>query len=256
MRIDLFKQKFGYEIEGMWLPRVTAITSMISKFPFALRDKRGFREYLEWGTEVHKFIGDTLSAYGRSPVGRQYDAEQDSRFVPIAESLASWQREYGVKLLDPEHDVERRVHDRELAYAGTVDLVAQVGDRKGLIEIKTGKRLVGEYFLQTAAYFNALVSSSASGHEYEVRWILRIDQYEECEGCQARRRRRGYSSFVDGGLEICNHQWGVPKADFEFLELPEYEQDLRAFFAAKELWEWNNKVHLRKIINYPKHHAV
>lgn len=248
MGIDLFKQKFGYEIEGMWLPRVTAITSMISKFPFVLRDKRGFREHLEWGTEVHEFIGDMLQNSGSN--------EQDSRLLSIAESLASWQQEYGVKLADPKHDVERRVYDRELAYAGTVDLVAQVGDRKGLIEIKTGKQLVGEYFLQTAAYFNALVSSSASGHEYEVRWILRIDQYEECEGCQARRRRRGYSSFVDEGLEICNHQWGAPKADFEFLELPEYEQDLRAFFAAKELWEWNNRVHLRKIINYPKHHAV
>ncbi len=136
MRIDLFKQKFGYEIEGMWLPRVTAITSIISKFPFALRDRRGFREHLEWGTEVHEFVGGMLQN------SESNDAKQDSRFLPIAESLANWQQEYGVKLVNPEHDVERRVHDRKLAYAGTVDLVAQVGDRKGLIEIKTGKQLV------------------------------------------------------------------------------------------------------------------
>lgn len=250
MGIDLFKQKFGYEIEGMWLPRVTAITSMISKFPFVLRDRRGIRERLEWGTEVHEFIGSALQNPGAK------NTERDPRLVPIAESLASWQQEYGVKLLDPERDVERRVHDRELAYAGTVDLVAQVGDRKGLIEIKTGKLIAGEYFLQTAAYFNALVSSSSAGHEYEARWILRIDQHEECEGCGARRRRRGYSSFLDGGLEQCNHQWTIPKADLEFLELPEYEQDLRAFFAAKELWEWSNRVHLRKIINYPRRSAL
>ncbi|MBI4123056.1 MAG: hypothetical protein HY458_01685 [Parcubacteria group bacterium] len=248
MGIDLFKQKFGYEIEGMWLPRVTAITSIISKFPFAMRGRRGIRERLEWGTDVHEFVGGMMRG--------STDAEQDPRLIPIAESLMIWQQEYEVKLLDPEHDVERRVHDKELAYAGTVDMVAQVGDRKGLIEIKTGKQLVGEYFLQTAAYFNALVSANASGHEYEARWILRIDQYEECEGCEARRRRRGYSSFLDGGLDICNHQWGQPKADFEFLELSEYEQDLRAFFAAKELWEWTNRIHLRKIINYPKRRAV
>ncbi|HEY4476307.1 MAG: hypothetical protein A3J30_00265 [Candidatus Wildermuthbacteria bacterium RIFCSPLOWO2_02_FULL_47_9c] len=250
MRIDLFKQKFGYEIEDMWLPRVTAITSIISKFPFALKNRRGFREHLEWGTEVHEFIGAMLQNPGLN------NEKQDPRLIPIAESVASWQREYGVKLEDPKHDVERRVHNRELAYAGTIDLVAHVGDRKGLIEIKTGKQLVEEYFLQTAAYFNALVNSGASGHEYEARWILRIDQYEECEGCQARRKRRGYSSFVNGGVEQCNHQWSLPKADLEFLELPEYEQDLRAFFAAKELWEWNNRVHLRKIVNYPKHRAV
>ena len=248
MGIDLFKQKFGYEIEGMWLPRVTAITSMISKFPFAVRDRRGIRERLEWGTEVHEFVGSMMQG--------SRDAEQDPRLTSIAESLERWRQEYDVTLLAPEHDAERRVHDRELAYAGTVDMVAQVGDKKGLIEIKTGKQLVGEYFLQTAAYFNALVSSNASGHTYEARWILRIDQCEECEGCLAKRRRRGYSSFLDGGLEICNHQWTAPKAEFEFLELPGYEQDLRAFFAAKELWEWNNRVHLRKIVNYPKHRVI
>ncbi|MBI4217403.1 MAG: hypothetical protein HY603_01215 [Parcubacteria group bacterium] len=248
MGIDLFKQKFGYEIQGMWLPRVTAITSIISKFPFVLKETGGFRDRLAWGTQVHEFVGGMLQ-------GSEHEAlEYDPQLVPIAAAVRSWQKEHDVEILDSERDVERRVHDQEQMYAGTVDAVARVGEKRGLVEIKTGAHLAPEYLLQTAGYSNALMRES--GAQYDARWILRIDQYEECEGCLAKRRRRGHSSFLQGGLEICNHQWGIPKADCEFLELPEYEQDLRAFFAAKEIWEWHNRNHLRKIMNYPKRHAV
>ncbi len=249
MGIDLFKQKCGYEIEGMWLPRVTAITSLVSKFPFSLRETRQFRERLGWGTLVHEFVGNALQEPGESALG------QDPQLQPIAEKLLDWQEKYGIQVVDPKRDVERRVHDVAFAYAGTVDLVAQVGGSPALIEIKTGAQLASEYFLQTAAYLHALSGANAET-PYKRRWILRIDQYEECEGCLAKQRRRGSAVFFQGGLEICNHQWSFPKAEFEFLELPEYEQDIRAFFAAKELWEWSNRVHLRKIVNYPKRNAV
>ena len=67
MTVDFFRQRYGYEIEGVWLPRVTAITSIISKsFLFASQGSA------DWGTLVHSTIASTLKkeaveAFASSP---------------------------------------------------------------------------------------------------------------------------------------------------------------------------------------------
>ena len=58
MSIEGFKQKNGYEIDGMWLPRVTAITSVVSKYPLFLKERGYFNEAAKWGHFVHKMFGN------------------------------------------------------------------------------------------------------------------------------------------------------------------------------------------------------
>ena len=96
---------------------------------------------------------------------------------------------------------------------------------------------------------------SASWRICEKRWILRLDQYQECLGCQARMREKSGRERITGesaNWRTCNHQWSQPKGEIEFQELKEYERDLEQFFGLKERWEWTNKEWLDRIPNYEK----
>lgn len=52
---------------------------------------------------------------------------------------------------------ERKIYSRKYGYAGTLDLTAKVGGVNALIDIKTSSGIWNEYFLQCAAYRQALM---------------------------------------------------------------------------------------------------
>lgn len=242
MSIEGFKQKCGYEIEGMWLPRVTAITSIISQYPLFLKERGYFDDAASWGQFVHQMLG---------MVAKQERFAQTEQTLLLAQTFQNWIIENDVLFQNPKENVERRVFDAQGAYAGTIDLVCHVRGQKSIIDLKTSSQISPEYLLQTAGYM-AAYNKQEKG-ECQTRWILRIDQYEECMGCLAQQRTRGKKIFLRGGNASCNHQWSSPQVVGEFIELKEYEQDVRAFVAAKELWEWHHRNLLKKISNYPKH---
>ncbi len=243
MTVDFFKQKYGYEIDGMWLPRVTAVTSMVSKTNFlALSRFEGFQASTDWGTLVHSAIEHLLK--GEKTI-------IDPRIVPSVEIFKAWQKEHSLEIENPQEHIEKRVFDKENCYAGTVDLIAKVDGRLGLIDLKTGSLIREEHSLQTAAYFSAYNKSQKKSEACQTRWILRIDQYEQCRGCFAKRRTKSGRERTTQGNPSCNHQWGEIKGEIEFKELTSHEHDLNAFLSAKELWVWYNKDWLSRITNYP-----
>ena len=133
MSIDFFKQKYGYEIEGVWLPRVTAVTSLVSKsFLFSNQGSA------DWGTLVHSAIASILK---KEVVGTL------SSIQPSLAAFHEWQREYRVKILDPQTHIEKRVYDMEAGYAGTIDMVAEVQGTVGVVDLKTSNGIREEYFL-------------------------------------------------------------------------------------------------------------
>lgn len=244
MTVDFFKQKYGYEIEGFWMPRVTAVTSLVSKANFlALSRIEGFQASADWGTLVHSTIEHFL---------RGEEVTVDSRIAPSVEIFKKWQKEHNLEIENPEEHIEKRVFDKENCYAGTIDLIARVEGRRGIIDIKTGSAIREEHSLQTAAYFAAYNKNEAKSQLCETRWILRIDQYKQCLGCFAKKREKGKKERVSEGNPFCNHQWGAAKGEIEFRELTNYAYDISAFLSAKELWEWYNMDWLKRIINYPK----
>jgi hypothetical protein len=238
MTVDFFKQRYGYEIEGIWLPRVTAITSLISKaFLFANQGSA------DWGTLVHSTIAQVLKRENKETV---------PCVQPSILAFQEWQKEYKVKIADPKEDIEKRVHDFDAGYAGTLDMVAEVQGRIGVVDLKTSNGMQDAYFLQTAAYLNAYNKGATKKERGETRWILRIDQYEECRGCFARKKEKDGTERITKGKASCNHQWGSARGEVEFQELPNQEKDLEAFLAAKEVWEWSHRDFLKRIVNYPK----
>lgn len=237
MTDSFFQKKYGYEINGVWMPRVTAVTSLLSKAEGIPR----LEEYAAWGTEVHEGVGKLLCGM---------EVNEEERIAPAMRAVRSWLAEREVRIEDPEEDIERRVWDGEKRYAGTLDLALRINGVKGVADIKTGRTFRKEYALQTAAY-TAAYNKLRSEDPAETRWILWVDQYQACEGCGAEARARTSRPTVSGGHPSCNHQWSPFQGQVELQQLDDLSHDLEAFLATKEVWEWYHRENLRNIPDYP-----
>jgi len=251
MTVLAFKEKYGYEISGVWVPRVTAITSSISrlhslqgeKYSSAFFARMGMQQAAEWGTIVHEAVEKLL---------QEKEHTIPAKIAISVDEFQAWYKEKPFQLFDVENNIERRVYDLKNGYAGTVDIIAEVNGKVSIIDVKTSTGIWKEYSLQTAAYLNAYNQSSGNERECETRWILRIDQYQECEGCFSKRREKYGHARTSGGNPLCNHQWSATKGQIEFKELENYEKDIHAFLGAKAKWEERHKEWLDQIPNYHK----
>ena len=134
---DEFKERCGYEIQGDWYPRVTRITDMKAK-PALLKfyatmgyDKAQLiaqRSAAE-GTAVHEAVESLL--LGDSPVVKK-------SIAPSVEAFLEFNKKNKIKIADDSH-IERLVHHKEHRYAGTLDLLAKIGGKFGVLDIKTSE---------------------------------------------------------------------------------------------------------------------
>jgi len=252
MTIDDFKIKNGYEIQGAWLPRVTSITGVVSK-PALLRYYANHSNFMSaqnamnnsanWGTLTHQAIEKFLKGEKHRP---------DEKILPSVGAFRDWQSKNVVKIFDPENDVERTIFDLDNIYAGTLDVLAEVNGVLGVLDIKTGSGIWDEYGLQLAAYMNAYNKAVPAKKRAKTRWILRLDQFEQCTVCKAKRRIKSGRPKITGGVSNCPHQFSCSKGVFEFKELKGFQHDLEGFLSAKNLWEWVNRNFLKQIENYPQ----
>lgn len=252
-----FKAKNGYEINGSWFPRVTKILDVKAKPALqAFFREMGSFEAAEavkdrsavQGSLVHEIIqrlalGDTISV--------------PEEVRPAADAFLVFNRERNIHF-HPEF-IERQVWSARNRYAGTVDALASIDGKFGVLDIKTSTGFFPEYNLQTAAYVSALQeyevkNALALPREIETRWILRVDQHRVCKTCGSRLREKGGRSKVRlgkaNGTQPCQeseHAWGNLEGDVELKEFPYYFNDVKAFLAAKTLWEWENNYWLRQI---------
>lgn len=235
-----FKERAGYEIDGIWYPRVTSIVSIKSK-PALLRYYGGMRSFkaaddakeasAREGSLVHQAV--ELIAKGENP-------EIDPIARPSVDAYLEFVRNNDVEPLL----IEQRVVSREHGYAGTIDMLARVNGIVGVLDIKTSKRIYRDYGLQTAAYVQALQEHPEIPTPV-TSWVLRLDQARICEQCGVSLRTKGGTFRVSAGGKGCLHQWGPMQGQFEFAEIPGTEENLRAFLASKSLWEWEYADYLK-----------
>mgnify|MGYP003393637004 FL=1 len=250
-----FKELNGYQVGDQWYPRVTRILEIKSKpalenffkemESYARADEVKNKSAAE-GTLMHEAIQGLL-------VG-------ESKYISaeVEPGVSAFQKFNEQRKIEfhPEF-VERRIWSARHRYAGTLDAVAWVDGKFGVLDIKTSTGFYPEYNLQTAAYVSALQEFEikrllALPRDIETRWILRIDQHRICKRCKATLREKG------GRLKIRNksvqatcpdneHEWGEREGDVELKEFPFIYKDIKAFVAAKILWEWENDYWLQKI---------
>lgn len=247
---ESFKESSGYIINGIWYPRVTSILGIKAK-PALYRYYAGLRNFAEGeaikeksaeeGTRVHEAAEAILT--GKEPV-------VDENIAPSVEVFRKFIEEKNVQV-DPEW-VERRVANHSERYAGTVDAVAFIDGKLGVLDLKTSAGIYRDYNLQLGAYFSPIQEELPT---LSTKWILRIDQAQKCEHCNASLRTKGGREKIrapkngSNGVpyRTCYHTWGPMEGEVELKEFPLWHDDYQAFLAAKKLWEWENVTVLKKI---------
>lgn len=246
---ESFKEASGYTIDGVWYPRVTKIVSIKSK-PALYRyygEAANFKaaqsitqKSAEEGTLVH----ETVEAFllGQKP-------EINPSIKPAVDAFLKFWEAKKIQVI-PEL-VEKRVVSFDHRYAGTVDAIALIEGKIGVLDIKTSQAIYRDYNLQTSAYMDALKHTSENP---QTRWILKIDQNQVCGLCGALKRTKGGREKVRvgkngnyGQMRGCPHEWSETRGDIELQEFPYWQTDFEAFLAAKKLWEWENDYWLKKI---------
>ncbi len=237
---ESFKKANGYDIDGIWFPRVTSIVSIKAK-PALYRFYGGLPSF-EAGEEMKEksaaegtLMHDTVE---QILLGNSIEVPPQTK--PAIDELMKFLSRYKITTLQTEELLVNKRH----RYAGTMDAFAEVFGKKGVLDIKTSTAIYRDYGIQTAAYAEAL---HEQGHENLTRWILRIDQHRPCLKCSARLREKGGFSKIRSGSKKCLHEFGPPRGDVELKELHGLEQDTRAFLASKALWEWENDYWLQQV---------
>lgn len=246
---EQFKEASGYEIDGIWYPRVTKIVEIKSK-PALYRyyaEAASFKDAMASteksateGTLIHETVEKIL-------LGGEPDV--DASIAPAITAFKAFFSKNRIQT-DPEY-VEKRVVNPEHRYAGTTDALALIGGKFGVLDIKTSSAIYRDYNLQTSAYMDALARTMDA---LQTRWILRIDQIKTCAQCGATLRPKGGREKVRLPYPrrgpVCNtdeHAWGDLAGVIELKEFPFWKEDFAAFLGAKKLWEWENEYWLKKI---------
>ncbi len=241
--VDDFKEQSGYTIDDLWYPRVTKIVSIKSK-PALLRFYAEAASYkaaqaitqksAEEGTMLHEAVEALL--LGKNP-------DVPPLIAPAVRAFREFWERRGIQT-KPEL-VERRVVSRDHRYAGTVDALALIDGKFGVLDIKTSQAIYRDYNLQTSAYMEALKGEFPT---LQTRWILKIDQTQTCNRCGGIRRTKGGREKTRNTRAVCEgeHDWSEVRGDIELKEFPYWQTDFEAFLGAKKLWEWENDFWLRK----------
>ena len=245
--VESFKEGCGYTIDDAWYPRVTKIVSIKAK-PALYRfygEANNFKDAqaitqksAEEGTLIHEIVERFL--LGKNP-------EIAPSVAPAVRAFLEFVDKNNIQVT-PEL-VEKRVVHYDHRYAGTVDALALIGGKFGVLDIKTSQAIYRDYNLQTAAYMDALKSNFRN---LQTRWILKIDQTQKCNLCGATKRTKGGREKIkiewnNTVMKQCPHEWGELQGDIELKEFPYWQNDFEAFLGAKRLWEWENEFWLKKI---------
>ena len=245
LTVEEFKRKYGHEEVGFWYPRVTGICEIIAKPGLEkwLADSGSYgemlqkrRKILDWGSAIDLAVKKIFK--GESP-------EINPVINPSIEAFSHWVKKHKVELFA----ADKKVLSKKHFYAGTTDIIAEIDDDFGILDIKTSSNFWDEHFIQTAAYCQAFNETELP--KVKTHWILKVDQYQECRGCGAKKREKAGRDEIKWGEPECKHIWSVVKGVCELKEAPEPETYIKMFLHAKKLWELANRRFLSQIENYP-----
>ena len=244
--VENFKAATGYEIDGVWYPRVTSIASIKAKPAlyhfYASQNSFAAGEAVkaksaEEGTLLHETVEAILKGE---------DSPIPESVAPAVSAFLDFKKQNEII----PHQIETRIISKKHHYAGTMDCLAELNGQLGVLDIKTSYAIYRDYGIQTAAYVEALGENPSMPPL--KRWILRLDQARHCiKGCGSKMREKGGNIKIRPAKGVtaarCPHVWGDQLGEVELRELPGQEHDIQAFLASKTLWEWENDYWLKQI---------
>ena len=240
-----FKNANGYDIDGIWYPRVTSIVSIKAKpalihFYASLPNYKAGQAITQKSAEEGTLLHETVEAILR----------KEPIVIPetVKPAVSAFMDFYGQNELIA-HKIEERVISKKHHYAGTMDVLAELNGKLGVLDIKTSMAIYRDYNVQTSAYIEALREDPTIPPL--TRWILRLDQSRHCLKCPATMRDKGGREKIRGEKVKCEHEWGPMQGEVELKELTTFDSDIKAFLACKDLWAWEKEYWLKKIEGGP-----
>lgn len=239
--IQQFKMANGYEIDGIWYPRVTSIVSIKAKpglysFYAGLKSVQEGDAIKEKSAEEGTLIHNTIESILRKEPVNIPDA--------IKPAMTAFFDFYSRHEINP-LKIEERIISCNHGYSGTLDVLADIDGTLGVLDIKTSGSIYRDYNIQTSAYVEALQEDNKLPSL--SRWILRIDQNQKCLKCSATLRTKGGNAKVRNTNGRCEHEWSPMQGEWELKELADFPTDIKAFLACKSLWEWEHQYWLSKV---------
>ncbi|MDD4819191.1 MAG: hypothetical protein PHH27_03405 [Candidatus Colwellbacteria bacterium] len=246
-KLEDFKDSCGYVINDIWYPRVTSIVGIKAKpalyryyasLPNFEAGERIKQKSADEGTLIHEVVQAIM--VGETP--KLSDENQ-----PAAEAYIKFNEKLNIKTR--KEYIEKRIINFDERYSGTVDAIAEINGKVGVLDIKTSQAIYRDYCLQTSAYMAPLQYEIP---EISTRWILRIDQNQTCRKCGAIKRIKGGREKIklpwkNPFARNCDHEWSEVKGEIEIKEFPNFAEDYEAFLGAKKLWEWENISWLKQL---------
>ena len=113
-----------YRLNDVPIPSVTQIMQPLSRHKYRDIDEETLNHAAERGTAVHSAI-EFYDRYGLD------ECEEKAR--PYFEAYLAWHRQYKPQVISN----EQITWHKNLLYAGTVDMLAEIGDKVTLVDFKT-----------------------------------------------------------------------------------------------------------------------
>ena len=172
--INNFKDENGYEIDGVWYPRVTSIVSIKAKpalymYYAGLPDFKTGEAIKNKSAEEGTLLHETVEA-----IMRKEPIVIPDQVKPATEAFLDFYKNNELIA----HKIEERVISKKHHFAGTMDVLAELNGVLRILDIKTSMAIYRDYSVQTSAYIEAL--SEDKTLPPLTRWILRLDQSKHC----------------------------------------------------------------------------
>jgi len=143
-----------------------SIDDMFDGIKGAFRKKSG--DARDIGSIVHRWCEQVIN--WKLGNGDLPDIPKEPSAAKSIEGFQDWVSKNEIDWVSSEEKIYNRQHN----YAGTVDAVAYINDVFCVVDFKTSSGIWDEYFLQVAAYAQAI--SDVYGDAVESAWILRFDK--------------------------------------------------------------------------------
>lgn len=210
--------KHSYYIEGVKVPSVTTILSVISKpallnwgvnmaiesikeqlKPGTAYDEIQLQEILNiaksahfkkktdagnMGTFVHNWVSDYI-------LGKEPEMPVNTELVEAVRKFLIWEKEHAVKFILSEQTVYSKQH----GFTGTLDFVAKIDGQLVLGDLKTSSAIYDEMWLQVAAYRLARTEEFPQ-EKYSNQAILRIGRDGSFEFALAHEYDKHATTFL------------------------------------------------------------
>jgi hypothetical protein len=171
----------------------------------ASREADRQRDYAaEIGTAIHGWIEQHIKR-------QRPEMPEDPMILNGVNAFLKWKDEHKAKLLKS----EKIIYSKQYDYTGIVDIIAEIGGKPYIVDIKTSNGIYDEMRLQVAAYMHA--EQEEGGQKYAGRWIIRL-------GKQVR---------VDGEPEV--------EAVYLDQDKNSFKNDFAAFVHIMEFYRWQKR---------------